>query len=157
MNFSWNAMVGTRVCIMSHTSIYIHYNMLKNTPLILRWHRVPTHPSQENRAFPTCQLWKHRTHLWKKLTHDIQIVTNLLNRNPAVISTIISLNLRGIKFSVRCSLTLWCITIPIVVVPHRQPLNVALYIFIQQIQVLNILNTAYTLRFFFLFKMQFVS
>ena len=31
-----------------------------------------------------------------------------------------------------------------------------LYIFIQQIQVLNILNTVYTLRFF-LFKMQFVS
>jgi len=37
-----------------------------------------------------------------------------------------------------------------------QPLNVALYIFIQQIQVLNILNMVYTLRFF-LFKMQFVS
>jgi len=35
-------------------------------------------------------------------------------------------------------------------------LNVAFYIFIQQIQVLNILNTVYTLRFF-LFKMQFVS
>ena len=31
-----------------------------------------------------------------------------------------------------------------------------LYIFIQQIQVLNILNTVYTVRFF-LFKMQFVS
>jgi hypothetical protein len=30
------------------------------------------------------------------------------------------------------------------------------YIFIQQISVLNILNTVYTLRFF-LFKMQFVS
>jgi len=38
------------------------------------------------------------------------------------------------------------------------PLNskVAFYIFIQQIYVLNILNMAYTLRFF-LFKMQFVS
>jgi len=35
-------------------------------------------------------------------------------------------------------------------------LNVAFYIFIQQIQVLNILNTVYTLRLF-LFKMQFVS
>ena len=35
-------------------------------------------------------------------------------------------------------------------------LNVAFYIFIQQIQVLNILNTVYTVRFF-LFKMQFVS
>ena len=35
-------------------------------------------------------------------------------------------------------------------------LNVAFYIFIQQIQVLNILNTVYTLHFF-LFKMQFVS
>jgi len=34
--------------------------------------------------------------------------------------------------------------------------KVALYIFIQQIQVLNILNMVYTLRFF-LFKMQFVS
>ena len=34
--------------------------------------------------------------------------------------------------------------------------KVAFYIFIQQIQVLNILNTVYTLRFF-LFKMQFVS
>jgi len=40
--------------------------------------------------------------------------------------------------------------------PHRKPLNVAFYIFIQQIQVLNILNMAYTLRSFF-FKMQFVS
>jgi len=29
------------------------------------------------------------------------------------------------------------------------PLNVAFYIFIQQIQVLNILNTVYTVRFFF--------
>ena len=35
-------------------------------------------------------------------------------------------------------------------------LNVAFYIFIQQIQLLNILNMAYTLCFF-LFKMQFVS
>jgi len=35
-----------------------------------------------------------------------------------------------------------------VVVPHRYPLNVAFYIFIQQIQVLNILNMVYTLRFF---------
>jgi len=35
-------------------------------------------------------------------------------------------------------------------------LNVAFYIFIQQIQILNILNMVYTLRFF-LFKMQFVS
>jgi len=34
--------------------------------------------------------------------------------------------------------------------------KVAFYIFIQQIQVLNILNTVYTLRSF-LFKMQFVS
>jgi len=37
----------------------------------------------------------------------------------------------------------------------QRVLNVAFYIFIQQIQVLNILNTVYTLRFF-LFKMQFV-
>jgi len=35
-------------------------------------------------------------------------------------------------------------------------LNVAFYIFIQQIKVLNILNMVYNLRFF-LFKMQFVS
>ena len=35
--------------------------------------------------------------------------------------------------------------------------KVAFYIFIQQIQVLNILNMVYTLRFFFVFKMQFVS
>jgi len=34
--------------------------------------------------------------------------------------------------------------------------KVALYIFIQQIQVPNILNMVYTLRLF-LFKMQFVS
>jgi len=34
--------------------------------------------------------------------------------------------------------------------------KVAFYIFIQQIEVLNILNMVYTLRFF-LFKMQFVS
>ena len=34
--------------------------------------------------------------------------------------------------------------------------KVAFYIFIQQIYVLNILNTVYTLRFF-LFEMQFVS
>jgi len=34
--------------------------------------------------------------------------------------------------------------------------KVAFYIFIQQIQVPNILNTVYTLRFF-KFKMQFVS
>ena len=36
------------------------------------------------------------------------------------------------------------------------PLNVAFYIFIQQIYVLNILNMVYTLHLF-LFKMQFVS
>ena len=34
--------------------------------------------------------------------------------------------------------------------------KVAFYIFIQQIQVLNILNMVYTLRFF-LFKIQFIS
>jgi len=55
-------------------------------------------------------------------------------------------------FEASCStdlyLTLWCLTTPIVVVPHRQPLNIAFYIFIQQIPVLNILNMVYTLRFF---------
>ena len=35
--------------------------------------------------------------------------------------------------------------------------KVAFYIFIQQIYVLNILKMVYTLCFFFLFKMQFVS
>ena len=35
--------------------------------------------------------------------------------------------------------------------------KVAFYIFIQQIYLLHILNVVYTLRFFFLFKMQFVS
>ena len=35
--------------------------------------------------------------------------------------------------------------------------KIAFYIFIQQIWVPNILNMVYTLRFFFLFKMQFVS
>ena len=34
------------------------------------------------------------------------------------------------------------------VVPHLYPLNVAFYIFIQQIYALNNLNTVYTLRFF---------
>ena len=32
--------------------------------------------------------------------------------------------------------------------PHRYPLKVAFYIFIQQIKVLTILNMIYTLRFF---------
>ena len=41
---------------------------------------------------------------------------------------------------------------------HTAPLTSkrCIFIFIQQIQVLNILNVLYTLRFF-LFKMQFVS
>ena len=33
--------------------------------------------------------------------------------------------------------------------------KVSFYIFIQQVQVLNILNMVYTVLFFFLFKMQF--
>ena len=52
------------------------------------------------------------------------------------------------------SLTLWRLTTTILVVPHRSPLNFAFYILIQQIQVLNILNMAYTPRVF-LFEMQF--
>ena len=44
----------------------------------------------------------------------------------------------------------------IYVVPHRWPPDVAFYIFIQQIYVLNILNMLHTLRFF-LFKMPFIS
>jgi len=35
--------------------------------------------------------------------------------------------------------------------------KVSFYIFIQQIYVLKILNMVYNLRYFFLFKMQFVS
>jgi len=35
--------------------------------------------------------------------------------------------------------------------------KVAFYIFVQQIYVPNILNMVYSLCFFFLFKMQFVS
>ena len=47
--------------------------------------------------------------------------------------------------------------VPVLFIFYMQGvLNVAFYIFIQQIQVLNILNTVYPLRFF-LFKMQFVS
>ena len=42
------------------------------------------------------------------------------------------------------------------VIPHRKPPDVAFYIFIQQIYVLNILNMLHTLRFF-LFKMPFIS
>jgi hypothetical protein len=45
-------------------------------------------------------------------------------------------------------LTFWRLTTHIWVVPHHWPPNVAFYIFIQQIQVLNILNMLYTLRFF---------
>ena len=45
-------------------------------------------------------------------------------------------------FSSKCSLFhIW-------VVPQPQPPNIAFYIFIQQIQVLNILNMLYTLCFF---------
>ena len=44
----------------------------------------------------------------------------------------------------------------IYVVPHRQPPDVAFYIFIQQIYVLNILNMLHTLLFF-LFKIPFIS
>ena len=45
-------------------------------------------------------------------------------------------------------LTVWCLTTHIWAVPHRWPPNVAFYIFIQQIQVLNILNMLYTLHLF---------
>jgi len=49
-------------------------------------------------------------------------------------------------------LTLWHLKTPMVVVPHRLPWNVAFYIFIQQIQILNILNMVYTVRFFLSLK-----
>ena len=42
------------------------------------------------------------------------------------------------------------------ILTYLVPVLLTFYIFIQQIQVLNILNMVYTLRFF-LFKMQFVS
>jgi hypothetical protein len=53
-------------------------------------------------------------------------------------------------------LTIWRLTATLVVVPHRKPTDAAVYIFIQQIYVLNILNMLHTLRFF-LFKMPFIS
>ena len=43
-----------------------------------------------------------------------------------------------------------------IILTYLVPLLFTFYLFIQQIQELNILNTVYTLRFF-LFKMQFVS
>jgi len=72
-----------------------------------------------------------------------------------------TLNLRrpGFQFEKcekMCLLTLSSLTTTIGVVPHRQTLSVAFYIFIQQIYVLNILNMVYTLSYF-LFKMQVVS
>ena len=48
----------------------------------------------------------------------------------------------------RIELTLWPLKTSIVVVPHREPLNIAFYIFIQQIQLLNILTMVYIDRFF---------
>ena len=50
-------------------------------------------------------------------------------------------------FLARC-LTSWRLMSTIVVLPHRYHYIVAFYIFIQQIDLLNILNTVYTLRFF---------
>ena len=46
------------------------------------------------------------------------------------------------------TLNLRHLTTTIGVVLHRQLVNVAFYIFIQQIQEQNILNVVYTLRFF---------
>ena len=43
-----------------------------------------------------------------------------------------------------------------IILKYLFPVLFKFYIFIQQIQVLNVLNMVYTLRFF-LFKMQFVS
>ena len=57
-------------------------------------------------------------------------------------------------FNSQYILTFRRLTSTIVDVPLTS--KIAFYIFIQQIEVPNILNTVYTLRFF-LFKMQFVS
>jgi hypothetical protein len=58
---------------------------------------------------------------------------------------------------VQCmKLTFRLLMTTIVDVPQPLTSKVAFYIFIQQIQVPNILNMVYTVRFF-LFKMQFVS
>ena len=57
---------------------------------------------------------------------------------------------------VKWILTFSRLTTYIYVVPHRWHPDVAFYIFIQQIYVLNILNMLHTLRFF-LFKMPFIS
>jgi len=44
-----------------------------------------------------------------------------------------------------------------IILTYLVPVLFTFYIFIQQIWVLNILNMVYTLRFFYLFKIQFVS
>jgi hypothetical protein len=54
------------------------------------------------------------------------------------------------------ALTIWRLTATLVVLPQRQPPDVAFYVFIQQIYVLNILHMLHTLRFFH-FKMPFIS
>ena len=56
---------------------------------------------------------------------------------------------------INSSLTFSRLMTHIYVVLYRQPPDVAFYIFIQQIYVLNILNMLHTLRFF-LFKMPFI-
>jgi hypothetical protein len=55
-----------------------------------------------------------------------------------------------------CDLTFSRLMTYIYVVPHRYPPDVAFYIFIQQIYVLNILNMLHTPRSFF-FKIPFIS
>ena len=45
-------------------------------------------------------------------------------------------------------LTIWRLTATVWVVPHSQPPDATVYIFIQQIYVLNILNMLHNLRFF---------
>ena len=59
-------------------------------------------------------------------------------------------SIRGTDFGrfERLYLTLRRLATAIVVVPHRKPLNIIFYIFIQQIWVLHILNMVFTLRFF---------
>jgi hypothetical protein len=62
--------------------------------------------------------------------------------------------MKGLKCGI--TLTFSHLMTYIYVIPHRKPPDVAFYIFIQQICVLNILNMLHTLRFF-LFKIPFVS
>ena len=55
-----------------------------------------------------------------------------------------------------CILNIWRLTTYIYVIPQHLPKNIAFYIFIHQMLVMNILNMLPTFAYL-LFKMQFVS